>query len=206
MPYPTLQKRPVLHSFSLIELLVVMAIASVLAVISISAFTQVTRAAALSTGTQIIKGELDFARQTAITRNSSVEFRLYQMPDASGSFKNYAAFQTFLITSAGTNALTKVSYFPQLVGVSTNSALTSLTSLGSVTGATLNQPLPIYKQNYNALTFRFSSKGSLQLDVTKQWFATLVMLNDPLKANGLPNNFSVIQMDPVTGQTSIYRP
>ncbi len=167
---------------------------------------QITRATALSTGTQVLKGELEFARQTAITRNSSVEFRLYQTPDASGNFKNYGAFQSFLITSTGTNALTKISYLPQLVGVSTNSALTSFTSIGNVAGATLNQPLPVINQNYNALAFRFSSKGGLQLDVTKQWFATLVMLNDPLKANGLPNNFSIIQMDPVTGQAAVFRP
>jgi hypothetical protein len=83
-----------------------------------------------------------------------------------------------------------------------------LVTLGPVAGSSLNQPLPVYQNNYNALIFRFTPKGSTTLDATKSWFATLILQNDPVTtgANNLPANFATIQIDPFSGRAKAYRP
>jgi hypothetical protein len=110
------------------------------------------------------------------------------------------------VTNGSTNALTKPSYFPGLVRVSANSSLTSFAKISAVTGGSLGQSIPTYNQNYNAVTFRFGPSGKLQLDPTQPWFATLLLYNDPVKASGLPVNYAVVQVDPISGQCTSYRP
>jgi Tfp pilus assembly protein FimT len=65
--------------------------------------------------------------------------------------------------------------------------------------------LPTYQSNYGAVVFRFTPKGNLNLDNTKQWFLTLISSTDKLTGN-LPNNYATIQIDGFTGKTSYYRP
>lgn len=209
-----LNKRRPLHSFTLLELLTVLAICSVLTILSVLAFTQI-RFEALTTGSQMLAGALDLARQTAITRNGHVEFRIYQLPDYNGSPTDsptvYRAFQTFLISSNSTNALTKVSFLPNPVILSSNGTSTIATlmtpTIASVSGIVLNQPLPKYNLNYNAVSFRFSALGSLELSTNSQWYLTLSIENAAVTGTtGLPNNFVTIQIDPFSGRAKTFRP
>ncbi len=210
MTFHRYRRRAHLASFSLVELLTVLVIVSILAALSFAAFSQISRSTSLSTGAQTLRGALEFARQTAITRDSNVQFRFYQIPGLANNSINYQAYQAFIETSSGTNAVTPVSYLPSMVGISPNATISSVvSSTNAIAGTALNQPIPVYNQNYNALILRFSSKGGLQstasMGVTSQWFVTLVVQNDPVTGS-LPKNFATLQIDPVSGHVSVYRP
>jgi len=195
------------HSFTLVELLVVIAIASIMVTMSVAAYAQITRSMTLTIGGQMLTGSLDMARQTAITRNSTVEFRIYQLPDYSASPTStpvlYRAFQTFLITPNATNALTPVTFLPAPAIISVN---TTVSSLATVSPVQETQSIPNYGQNYNALVFDFLPAGGTNLDSTSSWYMTILIRNDPIVGNNLPKNFVTIQIDPFSGRVKTYRP
>jgi uncharacterized protein (TIGR02596 family) len=210
------------NSFTLVELLVVMAIGVILAVISADAFARITRSTTVSTASQVLTGSLDFARQTAITRNSDVEFRIYQLPDANaspttGALTQYRAFQSFLIADGTTNALTKISFLPTPAVISSTVAVSSIVGLTPQSPSAFgSQNIPVYGLNYSAIAFRFSPTGGLETPVAPEtepangsWFMSLVLLNDPPNTTGntaLPANFATIQLDPFSGRAKVFRP
>jgi uncharacterized protein (TIGR02596 family) len=212
-----------LHSFTLVELLTVLAITSILALASLSAYSQIMRAQALGSSAQMMTGALDVARQSAITYNNRVEFRLYQLPGenaaASAPPSAYRAFQTFLIKDNTTNALTKVTFLPAPAVVASDAAVCSIASIPTTPGSAFTQGgvgtssaqnLPIYQNNYNALVFDFTPSGGLEatgsLTASSSWYLTLWIGTDPIVADGLPKNFATIQIDPFSGQTKTFRP
>ena len=209
------------HSFTLVELLVVIAIGAILAVLSAGAYSKIVRSTTVSTSSQMLTGALDFARQTAITRNADVEFRLYELPDANGSSTTpteFRGFQTFLIADGTTNALTKATYLPNPAVISQTAAVSSVIALGAQpANAYGSQPIPVYNLNYMAVSFRFSPTGGLEAPTASQtappnnsWFMSLVLLNDPNNTTGgnpaLPANFATIQLDPFSGRAKVFRP
>jgi uncharacterized protein (TIGR02596 family) len=66
------------RGFTLVELLVVLAIMGILATLSVAAIGSLVNSNNLSAATSIVQGQLDLARQTAKTLNRSVQLRLYQ--------------------------------------------------------------------------------------------------------------------------------
>lgn len=79
-----------LHAFSLIELLVVMSIIGLVAVFAVPAATTIVMGTDLNRAAQTLSSQFALARQTAITRNHTVELRLisYADPDAPGESVN----------------------------------------------------------------------------------------------------------------------
>jgi uncharacterized protein (TIGR02596 family) len=211
------------HSFTLIELLVVIAIGAILAVISAGAYSKIVRSTTVSTSSQMLTGALDFARQTAITRNADVEFRIYELPDpnsASPTPTEFRGFQTFLIVDATTNALTKATYLPNPAVIAPQTTVSSIIGINQplLTAASFGSlPIPVYGTTYNAVAFRFSPTGGLETPsttagvnaVANGWFMSLVLLNDKNNTTGntsLPANFATIQLDPFSGRAKVFRP
>jgi uncharacterized protein (TIGR02596 family) len=217
-------RRKFSEAFSLVEMMVVLGIIGILSLFSLAAYSRIIHSASLSSATQLLSNALELARQTAITRDCNVEFRLYQLPDDNAGATTapiaYRAFQMFLTTDNSTNAFTKISYLPNPEIISPSITVSSMATMASVpgvsftqgtTGSTTPQTLPVYGTRYNAIPFRFSPSGSLvdashQLDDTKQWFLTLVSKNDPPLPTGLPKNYATIQLDPFSGRVTVYRP
>jgi uncharacterized protein (TIGR02596 family) len=222
-------------AFTLIELLVVITIGAILATLSISSFISLVNSGALTTAMQSAVGVLDQARQTAVSLNSYVEVRIYELPLSSdnpttGTPVAYRGLQTFLVTPTGYTQLSKVTVLPTPLQLAPDIAHSSLLDSSATTGDTsliLRTPaswgtvtppigtapsLPVYQNNYGAVTFRFTPKGSLNLNNTNssgnsiQWFFTLYSSRDKIVANSLPANFATIQIDGFTGKTIYYRP
>jgi len=226
-----------------VELLVVVAIGIIIASLSITSYTKVVSSGLMTTTSQAVIGLLDQARQTAISRNSYVEVRVYELPTSSasptsGALTQFRGMQTFLVTNSGYTQLTKLYVFPtpiifQLSDNSTPSGtlttsntdhatllnpsldsslgLRTPASWGTITPAIANNTapsLPKYGTNYAAIVFRFTPKGSLNLDNTKQWFLTLISSTDnpTNSATYLPKNYATIQIDGFTGKPIYYRP
>ena len=197
-----------LSSFSLVELLVVIAIIGIVAALSTGAYTQILRSSSLAAGTQSFRGALDFSRQSAITHNADVEFRLYT--NASGDFQSY---QSFLVASGATNALTKPTFLPKPVVISFKG--NSGGKYFSTFDSSAQSAIPMVTAGTTpAGVFRFSSTGGMKLasgtsfaSAANTAYFTLIIPTDPVSAStGLPKNFSLIQLDPISGQTSTYRP
>jgi uncharacterized protein (TIGR02596 family) len=211
-----------LHSFTLVEMLVVLAIIGILTVISVPAITSVVRSSGLTTGGASVMSEIDLARQTAMARNCQVEFRFYKLPDsgapAGSSPTVYRAFQIFSLDDDGsqTNAVTKVVFLPANIIITNSDTLSSLLPSTpsdppyAVSGSAAGNPLgPYSPPSYSYMDFHFRANGSTDLnpDSASTWFVTLVNEHDSSSgANGLPANFFTIQVDPLTGRARSFRP
>ena len=69
------------RAFSLIELLVVIAVIAIIAGYAVPAVTTMLKGSQLTQGSQMVVDQIALARQTALSRNRSVEVRLYKYAD-----------------------------------------------------------------------------------------------------------------------------
>ena len=80
-------------AFSLIELLIVMAIIVLLAAMTIPSMTGILGGSKVSMGVETVMGALSSARQLASTKNRQIEFRLITMADPTSPFTTNSAIR-----------------------------------------------------------------------------------------------------------------
>ncbi|SDU29376.1 Verru_Chthon cassette protein D [Verrucomicrobium sp. GAS474] len=218
-PLPTIPSRRSAGAFSLIELLIVMAIMGTLALMALPAFNRVVTASNLSSGGRALVDQINLARQTAMARSSQVEFRLYRLPDASlpgsQSPAQYRAFQAFVITQGGTatNAVARPIFLPKSIIFLASPSVSSLlpeapgTAPALVSGERAGTRFNGYQPSaYDYMVFHFNPDGSTDLDPTASWYISLAFEKAPLGANGVPSDFITIQIDPLSGRARSFRP
>ncbi len=71
-------------AFSMIELLVVMAVIGILLVLTVPSMTNISRSMSLSRAGQSLADAIFLAQQQAVTRNRRTYVRLIKLPDESG--------------------------------------------------------------------------------------------------------------------------
>ena len=187
-PLPTLQTRP--HpsaSFTLVELIAVLAIIVLLVGIVAPAVVSTLKGSQLTQAYPLVIGELNAARQAALTRNRAVEERFYlydNPPNAATGVTGYAcrALQSFVVQEDGTmSPLNKVVTYPSGVIFSArpNSSDANASSLvprstagGTTLGLVLHpasgEPQPaalpgVPAGAYQYLAFQFRPAGSTTL-------------------------------------------
>ena len=206
MSMKTLLPRRGSRAFSLVELLIVVAIIGLLVTLSVPAFQSVRAASSLSSSRQMVVAELNFARQTALSRGLAVQVRFYQLPgygeDHGASPSAFRAVQSFSIDGAVTNALDKVTFFPQPALASVDPSASPLLQ-APLTGAFR---LPEVGINYRYAPLLFTPDGSLDSTVSTNAFLTLVLDHAPIRSGNLPANFVTIQVDPANGRVVTYKP
>ena len=69
------------RAFSLVELLVVIAVIAIVAGYAVPAVTTMLKGSQLTQGSQMVVDQIALARQTALSRNRSVEVRFYKYAD-----------------------------------------------------------------------------------------------------------------------------
>lgn len=172
-------------AFSLVELLIVVAIIGIIAGFGVPAVTGVLRGSALTTATSQLTDTLSLARQHAISKNRTVEVRFYRFGDpeqpgedrtkpATGQFR---AFQYFELSETGTIVpIGKFQRIPDTIVMNPGAKLSTL--LGEMTerlitsgdakfNKNLNPELPRgVGQNYDYVYFRFNPDGSTDLPPT----------------------------------------
>jgi uncharacterized protein (TIGR02596 family) len=194
--------------FTLVELLVVMAILTILVALSVSTFRSVNSALGLSTGTQAMVSELTTARQTALTLDETVQVRFYQYPDSTGatSTTEYQALQSFYTKDQSNYfPLDKILFLPPTIMISSN--VTYSSPIGSATAKTPATSDPSIQvngigHNYTYTYVNFKSNGTID-PLSTSWFVTLY---EKRFVSTTPLNFTTVSVDPQNGRLSVFQP
>lgn len=205
------------RGFSLIELLVVVAIMSVLMVLGAAAFAKIARNSNLTSGSGRLIDQLNLARQTAMGMNCQVEFRFYQLPPegaaATALPSVYRAVQSFTVPNDGTstNAVGKPVFLPQGIYMSSDGTVSSLLVAGNPPSvSTGTSPFgPYAPSSYKYIAFHFRPDGSTDLasNPALPWYVSLAVDKEPAQSGlSLPVNFVTVQLDPLTGRVRYFRP
>ena len=96
------------HAFSLVELLIVVAIIGILAVLTIPAFITISDAKQITAANQSLSDGLRLARQLALVKSTPVEFRLWQIRPQDGVRNSFCAYAYNQITDSGATNLSLI--------------------------------------------------------------------------------------------------
>lgn len=200
-------------AFSLLELLIVMAILGLLAVITVPALSSALQGIKITQGTQLLLDQFTIARQLAVSKNRAVETRIYsyQDPAIPNGGKSYRAVQNFELLDDGTaKPLDKMVRLPSELIIDSSASLSPILSASRAkqwTATDTQTRLPDIGTSYDTRAIVFRPNGYTDLAATGMaWFVTLHSASEGDNLSELPKNFSVIQIDPWTGRTSVFRP
>jgi uncharacterized protein (TIGR02596 family) len=189
-------------AFSLVELLVVVAIVGIMAAIAVPAFSSISAASGITRAGQLVGDQIILARQEATTRNRDVEVRFINMTN--GASSGYMALQLWLIDETGTNKLplSKIIKLPEGTIISSEPSLSRLLTEDNTdtSGST----------NFGAATcsykgFRIRANGSPSSFITaNNNFLTVVLARETNQTP--PANYYSLSVNPITSKVKIYRP
>jgi len=202
------------RGFSLVELLVVVAIIVLLAALATGGLNNVARSSKLANAAQRVGDQIALARQLAVSRNLPVEVRFYKLPDfdsTTGGPTLWRGMQLFISDGTATNAVSRPVFFPQRVIISANSAISPLLTTAMGAEITPTNNVGAYSTaNVQYKSFTIRPNGMLATSnslVDANNFLTLHQQNDPMGADGIkPANFITVQVNPITSKVTILRP
>lgn len=198
-------------AFSLIEILVVIAIMVILMAVVVPASSSLMGGMNIGRSAGMVTDELNFARQTALSRNRDVEVRFYKLGSKlDGNNKQFRALRSFLIEGVDPSTwkpLSRLKHLPEPIIISDDATYSTLLDAGGGRSGLSqgNEALPgTGTADYISFLFRANGGTSLK-PITEKWFVTLYSEKGKSGA-GLPPNYFTAQVDPVTGRTRSYRP
>lgn len=188
-------------AFSLVELLVVVAIIGIMASIAVPAFSSISAANGITRGGQLLGDQIILARQEATTRNRDVEVRLIDMTN--GISSGITGIQLWLADESGNfSPLGKLQKLPESVVVTSNALYSPLLNMGN---GTMSASGPAANRPYKAFRIRAtgSPSGSSAIS-TNNNFLTIILEKDASRTP--PDNYYSVSVNPVTSKVKIYRP
>lgn len=202
MPHVTpASQNPVLRgrdAFSLVELLVVVAIVGIIAALTVPGLSSMMQASDLARGGQLVTDQVNLARQIASAKNTVVEMRFIELPERAG----FGALQLWNADSTGgMKAANRMITLPQSVTIAPNpplpGAMASLPSTNTMQAGNATT-------RYAALQIRPSGQVTPTMSMSNLFFAVVptAFANEPR----LPTNYFLLQINPLTGVPLVYRP
>ncbi len=196
------------RAFSIVELLVVIAIMGILMALTVPAVSSLIENTNVTRAAQLVESQIQLARQLASSKNRPVEVRFIKVPGQSTN--GLSAIQLWQMDPPnGTNAaqarpLTRAEMLPTALCISEETATVS--RLLATCGLTNSMPpgTPLTGNAYAAFQIFPSGLLSPYVDMGKAYVTVLPTRN--AKDTALPRNYATIQLNPMTGTPSIYRP
>jgi uncharacterized protein (TIGR02596 family) len=185
--------------FSIVELLVVVAIVGVLAVLTLPAVSSIMQSSDLTRAGQMFADQINLARQMASAQSSVAEVRLIELPGRTG----YTGIQIWKADATGTlKAARPLARLPQAVAISDNAAHSA--AIASLSSGTMPAGSAAANAPYVALQIRPSGFVTPVIGMNSLFFT--VMPEARLAESSLPPNYFLLQINPLTGAPLVYRP
>ncbi len=213
------------RAFSLIELMVVLGVVGLLLAFAAPNLFSLISSNTLSGEGSLLRNQLTYAQQIAVSRNADVEVRFFKVPDYSNAQveEAFRAFQLYQYNLEG--ELVPVStYFKIRSPVVVNENLSTLLDTeanGSNKDKQYGFSAPTMGmtdapvgdggelQNASYVAFRFRPDGSTDLPFRTAskdtWYITLVQ-GEGAQNTEEPDNYLCLQVNPYNGQVSEFRP
>jgi uncharacterized protein (TIGR02596 family) len=218
--------RPRHHGFSLIELMVVLGVVGLLLAFAAPNLLSLISSTSLTGEGQVVRNQLTYAQQIAISKSADVEVRFFKMPDFANA-RTDEAFRGFQLYQYNVNGelapispffriRTPVAIHPKFStlldsGAGGASANDRRFGFSAPTQGTAQAPAGEGGSMQAApfVAFRFRPDGSTDLPFRTSggdtWYITLVQ-GEGATQSSQPDNYLCLQVNPYNGQVSEFRP
>lgn len=188
-----------IHGFSLMEILVAIAVIVILLALVVPAARDGAMGSAITRGGQMVTDQFALARQEATGKNRDVQVRFLQMEGESGyrGIQLWGQSPTDLTIYRPIGRMQSLPDGTAIASAASLSPMITSPSLSSVTPS--NGELP-----YVGFRIRPGGGTDLKFDGSNSYL-TIVRTRE-VDASGLPKNYAMVQIDPVNGRHRIYRP
>ncbi|MBP7948448.1 MAG: Verru_Chthon cassette protein D [Verrucomicrobiales bacterium] len=219
LPHPTTSRR----GFTLIEILVVLAIIGILLVLSFPSMESVFRGSRLTQAGEHLRSQLVLAQQNAANQNKSVEVHFYKFddPDTVETAEYVTAYQIFLLkpnaqkpqSPTAAPELERIGGLQKLppgIGLAENEKISSLLSQKLWRDDPKDEVRGLVGKGSTSLGYfavQFRPDGSLALPSKDKWFLTLMSIDTlRTKKEEAPPDYICLQVDPDNGQVKWFAP
>jgi uncharacterized protein (TIGR02596 family) len=206
--------------FSLIEILVVVAIMSLLLVLSAPSMSAAFKGSKLSQGAADVVSFLSEARLSAIRTNNTVEVRFYRYANPTGSVREplYQAMRMYKVTPKPNTSNVAVQTTATPLGpvrkITATTYITSIPTMSSLLGnATYSgveqvrglADLRPISADYRSFAFR--PDGSVNLPEDERWFLTILETDTfRLGREAEPPDYATVLLNPTNGGVRTFTP
>ena len=211
--FPKPSRKSYKSGFTLVELLVVVAIIAIIGAVSIPGLLSALIGTNLTRAGQLIESQIGVARQEAVAKNQTVYVIFYKLTH--GSVTGWCAVQIWRIETASNGtivptAVSKLTFLPDGIiinATNTYSPLLAIDPLSALSNSQKASGGAVNPSSYGATSitgFGFRPNGSLDNVITTS--SNFITLQGANAKGSPPANYYTLQVNPVGGRVTSFRP